>query len=439
MAIEEHTLESGLRVVVDEMPEAQYGRVAFRVGAGSVDEPEELAGISHHLEHSVFNGTARFSDQRQVLDYAQLNYGGVGADTSFERTLFAGGGARPYEIAKTLGSLCFEATLDEKDFEKEKEIIRKEAKRRASDEGERQAYAVRNANYESPYSRPIIGYLDGLNFSNDDLKKYYSTEYSPCNMTVFAAGNISLEGLIKVLQDEFPKSAILPSPDESLPLSFRREDPVVKESKNIWFRDSDHDDTIVLNRGAFLPENLARTIRSPLLRPGYLIAQSILQEKISNEIREKRQLSYDGSFNFNDASNLNQYSAGVSVTIDESALGEVAKIIDDTIASASENVTFKMVNKTRATLLGGMYDDISSTGPRFSSLDFSLDNNTPPVSYTNKIRLLEDVERNDVIKALDDFSESILESSSLRNYVVSSRQPGEDYTEVEPNFYTPVQ
>ena len=55
----EKRLENGLTVVVREDHSAPVAAVVTWVRAGYFDEPDEVAGISHVLEHMYFKGTAR--------------------------------------------------------------------------------------------------------------------------------------------------------------------------------------------------------------------------------------------------------------------------------------------------------------------------------------------------------------------------------------------
>ena len=57
------TLESGARVVTEAMPSVRSIALGFWVRAGSRDEDQEHAGISHFLEHLLFKGTDRFSSR----------------------------------------------------------------------------------------------------------------------------------------------------------------------------------------------------------------------------------------------------------------------------------------------------------------------------------------------------------------------------------------
>ena len=61
------TLAYGLRVVTERMPEARRSAIGVWVGVGSRDEPDELAGASHFLEHLLFKGTEERS-ARSIAD-----------------------------------------------------------------------------------------------------------------------------------------------------------------------------------------------------------------------------------------------------------------------------------------------------------------------------------------------------------------------------------
>ena len=53
------TTSSGVRVVTDSVPEAHSVSLSAWIGAGSRDEPQDLAGACHFLEHLLFKGTTR--------------------------------------------------------------------------------------------------------------------------------------------------------------------------------------------------------------------------------------------------------------------------------------------------------------------------------------------------------------------------------------------
>jgi len=50
------TLDSGVRIVTEAMSSVRSVSVGFWIGAGSRDESEAEAGLSHLLEHLLFKG-----------------------------------------------------------------------------------------------------------------------------------------------------------------------------------------------------------------------------------------------------------------------------------------------------------------------------------------------------------------------------------------------
>jgi predicted Zn-dependent peptidase len=50
-------LDNGLPVLTSSMPHTRSVTMALFIGAGSRYESEEIAGVSHFLEHLLFKGT----------------------------------------------------------------------------------------------------------------------------------------------------------------------------------------------------------------------------------------------------------------------------------------------------------------------------------------------------------------------------------------------
>ena len=86
--IRETRFDNGLVVLTDRMAGVRSATLGFFYRTGARDEPEELAGIAHFIEHTVFKGTER----RTALDIAieQDRLGGnLDAFTTHEETGFA--------------------------------------------------------------------------------------------------------------------------------------------------------------------------------------------------------------------------------------------------------------------------------------------------------------------------------------------------------------
>ena len=55
------TLDNGLKLITCHMPHTRSVSVLFFVTAGSCYESDEIAGISHFIEHMCFKGTKNAS------------------------------------------------------------------------------------------------------------------------------------------------------------------------------------------------------------------------------------------------------------------------------------------------------------------------------------------------------------------------------------------
>ncbi|MFC2150598.1 M16 family metallopeptidase, partial [Calditrichota bacterium] len=54
-------LDNGVRIVTEKLPNIRSLALGIWFDTGSRDEPDELAGISHFLEHMNFKGTPQRS------------------------------------------------------------------------------------------------------------------------------------------------------------------------------------------------------------------------------------------------------------------------------------------------------------------------------------------------------------------------------------------
>ena len=79
------TLDSGVRIVTENMPSVRSVSLGFWIGTGSRGESEAEAGLSHLLEHLLFKGSSKYSSLEidQIFDGmgAELN-AGTGKETT---------------------------------------------------------------------------------------------------------------------------------------------------------------------------------------------------------------------------------------------------------------------------------------------------------------------------------------------------------------------
>lgn len=191
------TLSNGLELIVKEDHAAPVVSLQAWCRAGSIHEAEWLgAGMSHYLEHMLFKGTGK-RDASEVARTVQEHGGYINAYTSFDRTVYwidapTSGAEACLEV---LCDVVGDAQIPEDEFEKEREVIRREiAMGEDNPEQVLSKLLFRTAYADHPCRFPVIGHLDLFNqLSRDDLYGYYREKYSPDNLFVVVAGDVDGE------------------------------------------------------------------------------------------------------------------------------------------------------------------------------------------------------------------------------------------------------
>lgn len=184
------TLPNGLTLILDPDPTAPVVSAQIWVATGSMHEDAHLgAGISHFLEHMVFKGTRDF-DADILADTVQAAGGHWNAYTSFDRTVYYidGPAVSLPVFLKTLTNLVFFPNLPESEFEKEKDVIRREIDMGLDDPDNAASRLLFSTVFTlDPRRHPVIGHrhlFDAL--KHEDLTNYHGARYTPdrCFMVI---------------------------------------------------------------------------------------------------------------------------------------------------------------------------------------------------------------------------------------------------------------
>lgn len=176
------TLPNGLTLILDPDPTAPVVSAQIWVATGSMHEDTHLgAGISHFLEHMVFKGTRDY-DGETLADTVQAAGGHWNAYTSFDRTVYYidGPAASLPVFMKTLTGLVFYPTLPESEFEKEKDVIRREIDMGLDDPDNVASRLLFSTVFQlDPRRHPVIGHrhlFDAIR--HQDLTQYHRDRYT---------------------------------------------------------------------------------------------------------------------------------------------------------------------------------------------------------------------------------------------------------------------
>ncbi|MBT8133049.1 MAG: insulinase family protein, partial [Gammaproteobacteria bacterium] len=208
-AIKSYRLSNGMKVLVIENHRApvMVSQVWYKVGASY--EHDGITGISHVLEHMMFKGT----EEHPAGEFSEIIAANGGEENAFTGQDFT---AYFQKIANDRLELCLELeadrmrniTFDEKEFIKELEVVKEERRLRTEDKPPALTYERFNAAAftNSPYRRPIIGWMEDLDtMTVDDARKWYETWYAPNNATLVVAGDVDAEEVYRLAKQYFGK------------------------------------------------------------------------------------------------------------------------------------------------------------------------------------------------------------------------------------------
>jgi predicted Zn-dependent peptidase len=194
------TLDSGVRVVTEEMPSVRSIALGFWIRSGSRDEPLERAGISHFLEHLLFKGTDRFSSREidEVFDTmgAEVN-AGTGKETTSVYSRFLD---RHLEQAfDVLQDMVLRPAYP--DIDSERQVVIEEIAMYEDEPSDKVHDVLAGAIFgDHPLGRPIIGSADVISsVPVPAIAEWHDGRYTGANIVVAAAGNVEHDAVVEIV------------------------------------------------------------------------------------------------------------------------------------------------------------------------------------------------------------------------------------------------
>ena len=207
--IEKIKTDTGIEVIFDKLESISTCSVGVFVKTGSRDESDTEEGISHVLEHMIFKGTPTRSyfEISEEIDYLGAN---VNAHTTKEETVFYINALTQFlgKSVDILFDIVTNSTIDEKELEKEKDVIVEEIKMYKDSPDD----LVFETNYadciNGQYGKPIIGTEESVKgFTAEEIRKYYRERYTKDNILVVVSGNFDKDEIIQKINEYFGKLA----------------------------------------------------------------------------------------------------------------------------------------------------------------------------------------------------------------------------------------
>jgi len=314
-------------LIVEENRGAPVASVQAWCNTGSIHEGKLLgAGLSHILEHMLFKGTS--SRAPGIIASQVQDAGGyINAYTSYDRTVYwidvpAKGAAKAVDI---LADAMMNATLPEKEYDKEQEVIRREFAM-GYDNPDRTASLLlfRTAFHTSPFKEPVIGHLDIYNkLTRQNVLDYYKRRYVPNNLCFVVVGDVNAAEIrtqLGAFFEKYPRVALEPVPVAGEPPQLGKQ-----EGRDTFPTDLSRMNIAWRAPGATSPDAPAVEVLSAILASG---TSSIL----NTELREKKGL-------------VHQIDGGLYTLTPTEGLIYVGAVADPAKREAAEKEIFSQVEK----------------------------------------------------------------------------------------------
>jgi len=202
-------LDSGERVISEKVPSVRSVSLGFWIGAGSRDERSDRAGVSHFIEHLLFKGSRSY-DAQQIAETFDAMGAELNAATSREHTvIYSRVPDRHVDTAlEVMTDMVFAPSFAEVD--QEREVVLEEIAMYDDTPQELVHDLFSDAVFGShALGRPVIGTAEVIStISKRAIAGYHRSMYTGGNIVVSAAGNITHDRLISLLQRFEARSAV---------------------------------------------------------------------------------------------------------------------------------------------------------------------------------------------------------------------------------------
>jgi len=187
------TLKNGLTIIT-QLKQSDSVSIVITVKVGSNNETRKINGISHFIEHMLFEGTKHRKSSTIIANEIEKLGGELNAYTSNERTVFfIKVPKKHFDIALNIVSDIIQNPLfDKATIEKERNIILKEINMVTDEPRFHQWVLFQKTLFKKhPAKNPTYGTIEAVkNITRNDLINYYKKYYIPNNMIISVVGNI---------------------------------------------------------------------------------------------------------------------------------------------------------------------------------------------------------------------------------------------------------
>jgi predicted Zn-dependent peptidase len=377
-------LDTGERVISEKVPSVRSVSLGFWIGAGSRDERPDRAGVSHFIEHLLFKGSRSY-DAQQIAETFDAMGAELNAATSREHTVvYSRVPDQHVESAlEVMTDMVFAPVFAEVD--QEREVVLEEIAMYEDTPQDLVHDLFSEAVFGShALGRPVIGTAEVIaTVSKRAIAGYHRSMYTGGNIVAAAAGNITHDRFVSLLQRFEARSAVAPrtTPTVRRPLT-------QVPAPGLRFERKDTEQYHLCLGAPGIARSDRRRFAASLL-DGILGGSA--SSRLFQEIREKRGMAY-AVYSF-----ASQYTdtglIGVYVGTREENLAPCVEICSEQIAEIADGKLRKgELQRAQESLKGRIMLSMESTSNRMSRLGKSLISDSELLTFERIIVEIDSVD-----------------------------------------------
>lgn len=393
-AIQVSRLDGGLRVVTESDPYSRTVAMGVWVGVGNRDEPAEIAGVSHFLEHLLFRGSSSVS-AREIAEGVDARGGDLNAFTAKEYTAFHS--RMPADDLDfglgTLLDVIVDPGFDQSAVDSERQVILEELAWSTDTPDDVVHSTLAESLFpDHPLGWEVLGTTESVKaLTVDDIRDFHRDWYRRANLVVSVVGPVDHDAVVDTVA-----SALDGVPDGSRPVRtapathvrslVSTDRPIEQAHVALGWRGPSHDH----------PDRHALAVANQLLGGGW-------SSRLFQEVRERRGMAYtvfSSSGSFSDSGSLSIY-AGTS----PDRVNELLEVIDEQLSDlAGGGPSAREVEVARGGFEGGTIIGLEDVGNRMTRLATSLTLRDRVLDIEEYLTAIRAVEVDDVRRVLADIT-----------------------------------
>ncbi len=383
---------AGIPVITETVPDAISSGFMVAVNTGSRDESSDIFGISHLLEHVVFRATKKRTSFQMSKEMEGAG-GEMNAFTSKEETAFFA--VTMKDTAGTAKELIADIVsnplISKGDVDLEKKIVLQEI---SMCENEPESYIHDLYDEVAWRGHPLAQNEAGTRkvvkgLTNVDLREYYEDRYRIPNITVFATGAVDNSDVAEWAEENFdPMSG---------GCSNVRSPPDVSGAKYVHYKRKEEHCYVGFGFRAYDAKHKDRQalrLLSAILGVG-------TSSRLFQSVREKNALVYSIYNEIHQDSDAGNMGTFMSST-EENVLEAIETTAKQYRKIRDEGLTEGELVRARNLVKGALIRHMESTEHRLYSLARSVMLTGKPMSFDEKLRQLDSVTDEDVMRVAED-------------------------------------